>query len=445
MKNIKKEIFEKTESICPVCKKVIEADIIEEESSIWMEKSCSIHGFFKAKLAKYAWYYKGLCKLYKLIHHQRCPYSRKNIKLYLLYPTWNCNLNCPICFSNSGVDNIHKDPSLEEIRDMVNAIKEPSRHICMLGGEPTIRDDLCEIVRIILKAGHIPLLYTNGIKLANIDYLKKLKMCGLRNINIWLETLKDDNVYQKIRGAKLVAIKRKALDNLKTLNMTTGLCFVLVRGINEGEISDVFNFAQKNNFITRLAVQSYANLGQKCFSREKEFTLDEIIEIICRETKSFITLEEFFLFQKLLYITEFLFLNNYVCDVRQEILIPRNNNKKIRDIFNLQKLIHCLDTFEEIYRESPFKAKTYFFKKIFIRLIQNPKFLSAIVKHIIYPNLPDNNYMNLSVIKLHTAYTYDIKRGLTRCSHAWLPSYTSREFVNLCMTIGNFCIPKSWP
>ncbi|MFH0935285.1 MAG: hypothetical protein V1828_00260, partial [Candidatus Omnitrophota bacterium] len=88
------------------------------------------------------------------------------------------------------------------------------------------------------------------------------------------------------------------------------------------------------------------------------------------------------------------------------------------------------------YRESPFKAKAYFFKKIFIRLLQNPKLLSAIVNGVIYQNWHDSNYFILWIGKHYTPYTYDIRQTSTRCVHGWLPSYNSEKIVNYCTVIG---------
>jgi uncharacterized radical SAM superfamily Fe-S cluster-containing enzyme len=304
-----------------------------------------------------------------------------------------------------------------------------------MGGEPTTRDDLCEIIKIIVKAGHIPELVTNGLKLVDIDYLRKLKQCGLRKIWLWLETLKNDDIHEKIRGARLVAAKTKALDNLKELNMITTLFFVLVRNINEGEIGDVFNFVRENNFISRFAVEGYLNLGRRGFSEQEELTSDEVIEIVCRETKGFVTLEEFFLFQKLFYIGEVLLLNKPVCSASHYLIVPRGNNKKIREIFNLQKLERHLDMFSKIYIDSPFKAKTYFFKKILTMLIRNPGFSSAILKKIIYPDLQDNNYFKLQLIRVFTPDIYDLKQVSTRCVHGWLPSYNSGQLKSFCEII----------
>ncbi len=80
----------------------------------------------------------------------------------LLQVTNRCNLTCPFCgFWANGVPP-GKELSLEEFRSLEERL---SRAGCFLvsieGGEPLLRDDLLEIVRIFARR-HIPLLYTNG-------------------------------------------------------------------------------------------------------------------------------------------------------------------------------------------------------------------------------------------------------------------------------------------
>jgi MoaA/NifB/PqqE/SkfB family radical SAM enzyme len=440
----KKNIFEETESICPVCRKVVGANIVEDNGSLWMEKSCESHGFFRVKVAKYAWYYKELNRFYNLICPGHLTQSKKNTKFYFFYPTMNCNLHCPVCFSNSGGKAVNSDIPLGEVRDMVSAIKEPRRIISLLGGEPTVNDNLPEIIRIIIKAGHIPGLFTNGIKLADIGYLRKLKECGLKNVSLSLDALEDDSVYEKLRGVKLISVKKMVLDNIKTLNMNVRIFFTLVRGINEGEIARVFEFVQKNSFVHHLEILGYVCLGRKGFSAQEEFTMDEIVEIICKETNNFITLDEFFLFQKIFYAAQVLFLNNPVCYRQQFSLIPRNNNKKIREIFDCSEFSRYLDRFEVLYKESPLKAKAYFLEKIFVKVIKCPGLLSTLIKQAISPNLhnsnyfkfQDNNYFRLQAGVEYTPYSYDIRYTAKRCLQAWLPSYKEKELTNFCTVIG---------
>ena len=36
-----------TRSICPSCRKVIDAHIVLRDAQVWMQKKCSTHGFFE--------------------------------------------------------------------------------------------------------------------------------------------------------------------------------------------------------------------------------------------------------------------------------------------------------------------------------------------------------------------------------------------------------------
>jgi uncharacterized radical SAM superfamily Fe-S cluster-containing enzyme len=41
------ELIDKTKSICPVCFKVIDADIVEEKGKVLIKKTCAEHGNFQ--------------------------------------------------------------------------------------------------------------------------------------------------------------------------------------------------------------------------------------------------------------------------------------------------------------------------------------------------------------------------------------------------------------
>lgn len=63
-------------------------------------------------------------------------------------------------------------------------------------------------------------MHTNGIKIANFSYLKRLKYAGLNEVHLQLDGF-EDSVYEKIRGEKLLQVKLKALENLERLNIAT--------------------------------------------------------------------------------------------------------------------------------------------------------------------------------------------------------------------------------
>ncbi|MDD4939470.1 MAG: radical SAM protein [Candidatus Omnitrophica bacterium] len=438
MSNLEKTIIDRTKSICPVCKNNIEADVVEENGSVWLKKSCVLHGSFKAKIAKYGWYYKELDRFYKLIHAGRPICNPKNTRIYLFYPTFNCGLKCKICFSDSR--KVNNDMPLEEIEKMVRALREPRRNIFMLGGEPTSREDISEIIKIIIRAGHRPFLVTNGIKLGDIDYLRKLKKSGLNLVIMWVDSLSDENVYELIRGEKLLSKKLKALDSLRLLGISTGIVKVVVRGISEGGIGEIVDFAREHSFISSIVIRSYSDLGRKSFSSQGEFTIDELVEMISKETKGLITLEEFFLFQKISYVMRVFLLNRPACYIKQYIFIPKKGRgKKMREMLDLRKAADYLKEFEEIYADSPLRAKIYFMEKTLSCLTRNPGFPYSMAKQVIYPNLRD--YFRLVATSFYTPYTYDMNKTQTQCYYGWLPNYNSGKPGSFCSLLidGHSC------
>ncbi len=426
--------MEKTKSVCPNCLKEISANIVEDNGSVYMEKNCNEHGFFRALISKYAWYYKGLNQFYNRLSPYGHPFEESTIENFQIFPITKCDLNCKICYSAS--DSVGETVPIEKINSMIRNIKKPHRRISILGGEPTLREDLPEIIKIIKKYRHDVLLFTHGLHFSDLRYLRGLKKSGLKNVGVWVDTLNDDNVYEKIRGVKLLEKKNQVLQNLKIANMATRLVMVLVRGINEKDIKDLTDFSRENNFVHTLNIRSYSTLGRKEFSQAEEFCMDELVEVVSMQTKGLVTLDEFFLFQKIVYAIKLLFLNHPVCWQDQSIYIPRQKNKKIRDVFDLRNFGSYLNEFEKIYNDSPREAKKYFFKKMFNALAKNPIFSYWLGMSKFFRNR--SQYIELSFLRFYTPYTYDYNQILKRCRECWLDSYIAGKPVDFCSYLVKF-------
>jgi 7,8-dihydro-6-hydroxymethylpterin dimethyltransferase len=431
-----KQIFEITKSICPYCKKELDAKIIEEAGSIFMEKQCEEHGFFKNLVSKYSWYYKGLNSFYNLLFPKGHNLRDKTIKILQFYPTLKCNLACNICFSYSETNNKQEDDlSLEEIRKMAKLISGKKK-ISFLGGEPTLRSDLPEIIKIFSQSGHRVWLYTNGLKLTEPKYVNDLRKSNVNYVWISIESLRDDEVYLKIRGDRLINIKQQALNNLKLSKINTGIIQVVVKSINETEIGDIVTYAKKNNFITSLCIRGYSDIGKKKFSLSGEFAMDELIEAVEKQTKGLVTLEEFFIFQKLTYIFRSLFSNHPQCYVCQYLYIPRKDKKRIREIFPSKEFNRYLIDFEEIYIKSPAKAKVFFIKKIFKKMVTYPPFFFQVAFDKFVNDFRFNNdYLLLEAAMFYTPFSIDLKKTQTRCTDALLPDYLNGKITDLCTKV----------
>jgi len=98
---------------------------------------------------------------------------------------------------------------LEELARRFAALAElaPKSNVQLSGGEPTLRDDLPEIVGLARRTGfEFIQVNTNGVRLArDLPYLRRLKEAGLSCVYLQFDGLSDD-VHRQIRGAELARL-----------------------------------------------------------------------------------------------------------------------------------------------------------------------------------------------------------------------------------------------
>lgn len=101
--------------------------------------------------------------------------------------TYRCNNDCSHCYNVSD----RQDPELstdqwKSVLDQLWTIGIP--HIVFTGGEPTLRDDLPELIAHAEANGQITGVNTNGRRLNNPDFVNQLVEAGLDHIQITLES-----------------------------------------------------------------------------------------------------------------------------------------------------------------------------------------------------------------------------------------------------------------
>lgn len=128
-----------------------------------------------------------------------------------------CNLRCKWCYAAAdgfqAADTMTIE-TLERIQEATRA-KDISRFI-LLGGEPTLHLDLCTFIRKLKP--HKVALVTNAIKLADKEYLRQLKECGLDVVTISLKGANDEQ-YKKNTGEACFAAVTRAVANLNELGI----------------------------------------------------------------------------------------------------------------------------------------------------------------------------------------------------------------------------------
>lgn len=254
-------LFSKTQSICPDCFKRIDAVHVLENDTLYMEKTCDIHGLFRSKIwqgeQRYTQWVKPkipIVKRFSMTAEQQgcpfdcglCPEHRQHTCTAVLEVTSNCNLNCTFCFADSGHSKLAEDPSFEQICCLLASVYETSGgcNLQISGGEPTLRKDLPGIIAKAKETGFDFIqLNTNGLLLAADSGLaKELKTAGLSSVFLQFDGTSDD-VYEKLRQKKLFSVKQTAISACMDNDIGIILVPTLVPGINVEQIGSILQFA----------------------------------------------------------------------------------------------------------------------------------------------------------------------------------------------------------
>lgn len=310
-------IFLKTLSLCPTCLKKVEAEVFEEDGEVIIKKECEEHGKFRdiywsdSELYEKYKKYEYIGDKLKNTNTERkygcpfdcglCPSHVSTTVLANLDVTNRCNLNCPICFANANRTKMIYEPSLEEIKHMmVNLRNEniPCPAIQFAGGEPTLREDLPEIIRTAKELGFVHIqIATNGIKLQNVEYIKKLREAGLSTIYLQFDGLTEKS-YLTARGKNLLPVKLKVIESCRKADFRSiVLVPTLVKGVNDDQIGDIIRFAAKNMDVVRnVNVQPVSFTGRIDENKrfEQRITIPDFVELVEEQTNGEILKEDFY-------------------------------------------------------------------------------------------------------------------------------------------------------
>ncbi len=307
-------IIGKTKSVCPVCLRVLDAVKRSERDGIYLDKSCPEHGQFSTliwedNLASYLrWNSKNTA-----VEPPRdgrspdkgCPldcglcteHLRKGCCM-LLELTKRCNLRCPVCFAAAG-EKPESDLSLAEIEKQYDTLMAHGGpfNIQLSGGEPTMRDDLPEIIRMGREKGfRFFQLNTNGLRLASEPgYAGKLREAGLDTVFLQFDGL-DDEVYITLRGRKLLEEKKRCVQACAEAGLGVVLVPVIARGVNEEQVGPILKYAMENMPSVRgVHFQPISYFGRCAIQRpEKPITIPKLLKLIEEQTEGAMFASDFY-------------------------------------------------------------------------------------------------------------------------------------------------------
>jgi uncharacterized radical SAM superfamily Fe-S cluster-containing enzyme len=210
--------------------------------------------------------------------------------------TNRCNLHCSYCFAG---DSIGEEPPLEVVKSWLTDLAASGRTFVQFsGGEPTVRDDLPEIVAHAKQCGFRYLqLNTNGLRLAeDIDYVKALASAGLSFVFLQFDGT-NNKIFKALRGFSLYETKCAAIERCAKHNLGVSLVSTVVPGVNDDNIGELISLAVSLSPSVRgVHFQPVSHFGRSPAQSgdEMRVTLPELIWKIERQTQGEITADCFF-------------------------------------------------------------------------------------------------------------------------------------------------------
>lgn len=296
--------YDYTISLCPTCLSRVGAKIIIEDEQVFMTKTCPEHGFFKTLIATDVDYYKNIRNYNKASEtplkfdnevHYGCPYDcglcvdhEQHSCLSIIEVTDRCNLTCPTCYAMSS-PHYGRHRSLEEIERMLDKIvaSEGEPDVVQIsGGEPTIHPDFFKILDIAkTKPIKHLMLNTNGIRIANDPGFAEQLATYAPEFEIYLQFDSfRPSVLEKFRGKDLSDIRKKAIEKLNALNLSTTLVVVLEKGTNDDEIGEILDYALKQQCVRGVTFQPVEIAGRNATdAHHHKMTLTEVRQEILNQ------------------------------------------------------------------------------------------------------------------------------------------------------------------
>lgn len=308
------DVLSATQSLCPVCLQKIPARRTRSGETVYLEKTCPTHGCFRTPVWRgdpvfEAWQRPKIEPEGKdsrgALSADDCPFAcglcdahRQRTCTLVVEVTQRCNLHCAVCFADAGARQ-SADPDAERLGRLLARLRL-SAGACNLqlsGGEPTMRDDLPDIVALARKAGFgFVQLNTNGLRLAaDAAYARALAQAGLSSVFLQFDGTRDP-IYRALRGRALLGVKLDALAACRSCGLGVVLVPTLVPGLNVDNVGDILRLAMQWAPTVRgvhFQPISYFGRYEKAPEDARRLTLPEVMQAIEEQTQGLFRCEHF--------------------------------------------------------------------------------------------------------------------------------------------------------
>ncbi len=270
-------------SICSTCLRRVDAKIVFEDGAVYMLKDCPRHGHERVLMSDDVDWYRRTREVFLKTPEQPnhfntpmrwgcpydcglCPSHEQHSCLTLIEVTDHCNLSCPICYAGSGPHREGWRP-LEQIERMLDLLVRNEREpdvVQISGGEPTLHPEFFAILDAARRRPirHL-MLNTNGIRIAREEGFAEKLAAYQPGFELYLQfdSLEREPL-MRLRGADLRSVREQAIAKLDALNLSTTLVVTLQRGVNDGEIGRILEYAAEHRCVRGVTFQPIQQAGR---------------------------------------------------------------------------------------------------------------------------------------------------------------------------------------
>lgn len=456
-------VIKKIKSMCSECLKILDVEVYEDQGKIMISKECEEHGLFEntywssseiyKEAADYGQEGEGISNPQTKVDGE-CPTNcglcsdhESHTILGLIDVTNRCNLLCPVCFANAAVSGSLYEPTFEEIRQMLqnlrNNLPVPAPAIQYAGGEPTVRKDIVELVKLAREEGFTHTqIATNGIRLAKRpELVHDLKEAGLNTVYLQFDGVTEEP-YIQIRNKNLLAIKLEAIENCRKEDMGIVLVPTLVKGVNDDQIGKIIKFAVNNIDVIRGIVfqpVSFAGRTPADQVEKQRITIPDFEEMVEEQTDQDIKVEDFYPASSVIPISEFIeavegepnvtFTCHPHCGAATYVFIDEDKIVPITQFINVDRFFQLLTKSSEDINDGGLISKPKVLARASIELPQT----------INLSKKPDSLDIKDILIKVFKERSYDAlgdfhhKSLLISCMHFMDPWNFDQDRVKRCV------------
>lgn len=299
-------------SLCPTCRRLVDAQVIARDSKVFLRKRCPDHGWTEALLSSdLAWYLHaqkynrpGLLPVVRATEVRDgcpfdcglCPEHQQHTCLAIIEINSGCNLRCPVCFMSAG-DVPAFSLTLAQVETMLDRLmaQEGETEVVQVsGGEPTIHPQVLEILAAIRRRNvRYVMLNTNGLRLArDPEFVRRLAELGVY-IYLQFDGVERDT-HLALRGVDLRREKQEALDNLAAHGIQAVLAATVAKGVNDHEIGPIVRTALRHPAVRGVVFQPIFLEGRHVPAHPSDrMTVPDVLHAIEAQTGGLFAMRDF--------------------------------------------------------------------------------------------------------------------------------------------------------